>query len=601
MMKSTQRSWRRLVFTAALVMAGLALWMSLADAQTVVEAWRVGGFEWPLAVASNPTDNSCYVADSDEVICLNADGSERWHTSGFNFPIAWENYASYYSVFSVNPVDGTCWIADSLNGQVCHLGTDGIELWRSAAFPGYTYAISLAPDGSYYVADSNLPTGWPTPNPGHVYRFSSNGTLLWSRDDYTDPVSLSTYWGDDSSWVADEGLHLPGLHWVETKVQHLSPSGDLLMEQAGIWSSRIGTVSVNQNDGSCWVLDSNFFQAMHRVIHFSASGSILWEFDTLHSPENLSVNYRDGSGWVSDYYPNQVVHLAANGSELWRGGTFDGPAGVSANPREGSCFVIDLNSDEVVKLAVIDMPQAAIVATPMTGSAPLTVAFQNWSLGTPTSCLWDFGDGTTSTEDNPTHTYKSAGTFNVTLTVSNECGEDTETCCVTCRVPQCATRTPGYWFTHPEALVEAFETITGEDWGTIYLCPPSGCGVTPDDAMAIFWTERGQRATFAKQILAAMFNDALLKPAPDDIIAEALEVLCDPDSTKDEISAAMGPLVTYNESGSWLPMNGFNFGHADPSEAKEMAANGTVPGCVQTADSMRRSAVGARVHSRVRG
>lgn len=38
----------------------------------------------------------------------------------------------------------------------------------------------------------------------------------------------------------------------------------------------------------------------------------------------------------------------------------------------------------------------------------------------PTSCLWDFGDGTTSTEKDPTHVYGSLGTYNVKLTVSND-------------------------------------------------------------------------------------------------------------------------------------------------------------------------------------
>jgi len=39
--------------------------------------------------------------------------------------------------------------------------------------------------------------------------------------------------------------------------------------------------------------------------------------------------------------------------------------------------------------------------------------------------LWDFGDGNTSTLQNPTHIYDSIGAFNVLLTVSNEIGTDT--------------------------------------------------------------------------------------------------------------------------------------------------------------------------------
>lgn len=40
--------------------------------------------------------------------------------------------------------------------------------------------------------------------------------------------------------------------------------------------------------------------------------------------------------------------------------------------------------------------------------------------------LWDFGDGNTSTDANPTHTYADNGTYNVCLTVTNDCGTDTE-------------------------------------------------------------------------------------------------------------------------------------------------------------------------------
>ena len=39
------------------------------------------------------------------------------------------------------------------------------------------------------------------------------------------------------------------------------------------------------------------------------------------------------------------------------------------------------------------------------------------------SLLWDFGDGTTSTEEQPTHTYQSKGTYEVTVTGFDICGE----------------------------------------------------------------------------------------------------------------------------------------------------------------------------------
>ncbi len=54
-----------------------------------------------------------------------------------------------------------------------------------------------------------------------------------------------------------------------------------------------------------------------------------------------------------------------------------------------------------------------------TGLAPLTVAFYDESEGCPTARLWDFGDGTSSIERNPTHTYTELGWYHVSLTVSN--------------------------------------------------------------------------------------------------------------------------------------------------------------------------------------
>ncbi|WP_405322170.1 PKD domain-containing protein [Methanobrevibacter thaueri] len=53
------------------------------------------------------------------------------------------------------------------------------------------------------------------------------------------------------------------------------------------------------------------------------------------------------------------------------------------------------------------------------GIGSLTVNFKDNSAGNPTSWLWDFGDGNTSTEQNPTHTYTLWGSYNVSLNVSD--------------------------------------------------------------------------------------------------------------------------------------------------------------------------------------
>jgi PKD repeat protein len=72
-------------------------------------------------------------------------------------------------------------------------------------------------------------------------------------------------------------------------------------------------------------------------------------------------------------------------------------------------------------------PVANFSATPLSGVAPLQVAFSDSSTNAPTSWAWNFGDGTTSSAQDPTHTYTSAGTYTVSLTATNGAGSDDET------------------------------------------------------------------------------------------------------------------------------------------------------------------------------
>jgi hypothetical protein len=66
-------------------------------------------------------------------------------------------------------------------------------------------------------------------------------------------------------------------------------------------------------------------------------------------------------------------------------------------------------------------------ATPTSGIAPLTVSFDDMSTGSPIAWTWNFGDGNSTAIQSPTHPYAFAGTFTVTLTVSNAGGSDTRT------------------------------------------------------------------------------------------------------------------------------------------------------------------------------
>jgi PKD repeat protein len=58
------------------------------------------------------------------------------------------------------------------------------------------------------------------------------------------------------------------------------------------------------------------------------------------------------------------------------------------------------------------------------GGQGLTYAFSDLSTGVPTTWSWNFGDSNTDNTQNPTHTYAAAGSYTVTLTVTNACGSN---------------------------------------------------------------------------------------------------------------------------------------------------------------------------------
>lgn len=73
-------------------------------------------------------------------------------------------------------------------------------------------------------------------------------------------------------------------------------------------------------------------------------------------------------------------------------------------------------------------PFADFSASPTSGKAPLTVQFTDASLRGPDQWIWNFGDGATATTQNTEHTYTTAGTYTVNLTVTNSTtGSDTRT------------------------------------------------------------------------------------------------------------------------------------------------------------------------------
>jgi PGF-pre-PGF domain-containing protein len=81
-------------------------------------------------------------------------------------------------------------------------------------------------------------------------------------------------------------------------------------------------------------------------------------------------------------------------------------------------YISEIYMSTITEQETPDLPVASFNSNITSGYAPLPVAFTDLSLNA-TSRNWDFGDGTTSKEKDPVHTYLSAGNYFVNLTVSN--------------------------------------------------------------------------------------------------------------------------------------------------------------------------------------
>ena len=139
----------------------------------------------------------------------------------------------------------------------------------------------------------------------------------------------------------------------------------------------------------------------------------------------------------------RFVDASTNSPTTWAWSFGDGGTSSEQNPvhtytSAGSYTVTltavnSVGSSTVSKDAYVSVssssssPVASFTATETEGPCPLAVQFVDSSTNTPTSWVWSFGDGITSSDQNPSHTYTTPGTYTVTLTVTNAGGSSTVT------------------------------------------------------------------------------------------------------------------------------------------------------------------------------
>ena len=145
------------------------------------------------------------------------------------------------------------------------------------------------------------------------------------------------------------------------------------------------------------------FQSNFTVPQGCAGGSLVFKNTSDPLPDSARWTFSDGA----------VVHQINATHTFASTGTYT----VQLINFYGSC------SDTVTKdITTAPSPTAAFISVPQQYcSLPAVVPFTNQSTGA-VSYRWDFGDSTTSTAAEPTHTYRQSGTFDVKLIATNQQG-----------------------------------------------------------------------------------------------------------------------------------------------------------------------------------
>jgi PKD repeat protein len=133
----------------------------------------------------------------------------------------------------------------------------------------------------------------------------------------------------------------------------------------------------------------------------------------------LDVSTNGPTSWLWDFGDGSTSTLQHPTHTYTSIGTFT----VSLTASNAYSTSTRVRATYITVLALV----AEFKGTPLGGTAPLSVQFTDLSIGTPTSWLWSFGDGVTSSEQNPVHVYTSPGAYTVTLTATNALGSSSET------------------------------------------------------------------------------------------------------------------------------------------------------------------------------
>jgi PKD repeat protein len=347
-----------------------------AESGSLIWKFTTGGY-----VSSSPkiSGGLVYVGSGDRTLyALNAaSGTPVWSCrtgSGISTSPALAEGIVYFG-----SEDGTIYALDA---------DSGTEIWNYTT-GNYLHSSPEVNNGVLYIGsyDHNLyaldaATGSP------LWKYTTGNTILSSPAVAEGMVYIGSY--DHNVYALDAGSG--------TEVWRYTTGNTILSSPvvAG------GTVYIGSSDGNIYALDAG-------------SGTLAWTYKTGSEVDSTPL-VADGIVYAGSGDGNLYALDAATGNLIW-----DYPVGspVDSSPSTANGMIYVGSNDHRIYALSNQPPVADFIADTTGGITPLVVHFTDLSYGSPTSWLWDFGDGEHSTDQNPVHAYLVSGTFSVNLTATN--------------------------------------------------------------------------------------------------------------------------------------------------------------------------------------
>lgn len=241
--------------------------------------------------------------------------------------------------------------------------------------------------------------------------------------------------GQGAAFTSD-GTYLAISHYSSPCVTIYKRSGDTFTKLANpaALPTSIGTGAAFTSDG-VYLAVSHYTSPF--VTIYKRSGDT---FTKLANPDILPTAHGRGATFTSDGTYLAIAQWDTPSAMIYKrdGNTFIKVTNPTTLPGSayGATFVSDgtylaISHDALPRVTIYKRDEELITdfsGTPLSGDTiPFAVTFTDSSTGTPTSWLWNFGDGVTSTTQNPVHNYTAAGSYTVSLTATNSAGSDTKT------------------------------------------------------------------------------------------------------------------------------------------------------------------------------